>query len=119
MSLSDAHYFEEMGVKKYEEIHALLDSREKKDKLEQLLEQQKQSGFSLRFCGIIESHRLCEDLWIAASPWHENVPFFLLFFSHFSKKFGSNRYKSFQFLLWEVSDMCGQASGLCPWYIQL
>jgi AP-3 complex subunit beta len=34
MSLSDAHYFEEMGVKKYEEIHALLDSREKKDKLE-------------------------------------------------------------------------------------
>jgi hypothetical protein len=34
MSLSDAHYFEEMGVKKYEEIHSLLDSREKKDKLE-------------------------------------------------------------------------------------
>ncbi|EKX35531.1 Adaptor protein complex 3 subunit beta [Guillardia theta CCMP2712] len=34
MSLSDAHYFEEMGVKKYEEIRRLLDSREKKDKLE-------------------------------------------------------------------------------------
>ncbi len=34
MSLSDAHYFEEMGVKKYEEIRVLLDSREKKDKLE-------------------------------------------------------------------------------------
>lgn len=34
MSLSDAHYFEEMGVKKYEEIRPLLDSREKKDKLE-------------------------------------------------------------------------------------
>ena len=34
MSLSDAHYFEEMGVKTYEEIRPLLDSREKKDKLE-------------------------------------------------------------------------------------
>ena len=34
MSLSDAHYFEEMGVKKYEEIRHLLDSREKKDKME-------------------------------------------------------------------------------------
>lgn len=34
MSLSDAHYFEEMSVKKYEEIRKLLDSREKKDKLE-------------------------------------------------------------------------------------
>jgi hypothetical protein len=29
MSLSDAHYFEEMGVKKYEEIRPLLDSRDK------------------------------------------------------------------------------------------
>ena len=34
MSLSDAHYFEEMGVKKYEEIRVLLDTRENKDKIE-------------------------------------------------------------------------------------
>ena len=34
VSLSDAHYFEEMGVKKFEEIRGLLDSRESKNKLE-------------------------------------------------------------------------------------
>jgi hypothetical protein len=33
-ALSDAHYFEEMGVKKFEEIRSLLDNRDSKQKLE-------------------------------------------------------------------------------------